>query len=161
LGNALRQLERWQEAVDAYRQATRLNPEFPWSWFYLGEGLVRLECWHEAVEALQQAVRLQEDLPGVDEWLADALRMRAKIDLQESVGYYRRAISANPDKEKLYHKALDAKPDDADLYLQLGNVLSRQGRWDGAIAFYQMALQFDPENVEASSQLDNAFANQG
>jgi tetratricopeptide (TPR) repeat protein len=45
------------------------------------------------------------------------------------------------------------------LYLQLGNVLSRQGRWDGAIAFYQMALQFDPENAEASSQLDRVYKN--
>jgi len=157
LGDALLQLERWEEAAEAYRSAIALKDDFVWSYYHLGKAALNLEHWQEAIEALQQALTLQDDLPGVEELLADALRLRAKADLEKSVEHYRRAIAENPDYEKLYHKALDAKPDDADLYVQLGNVLSRHGKQDGAIAFYQIALQLDPENSEANHQLGQVY----
>ncbi|MDR9402983.1 MAG: tetratricopeptide repeat protein [Halothece sp. Uz-M2-17] len=157
LGDALLKLERWEDAAEAYRNAIALKDDFVWSYYNLGRAALAMERWEEALKVLQQAVQLNQELPAVEELLGDTLRMRAKADLKKAVDYYRSAITKNPDYEKLYHKALDAKPDDADLYLQLANVLSRQGREDGAIAFYQIALQFDPENAEASYQLGQSY----
>ena len=157
LGDAFVQLKRWEEAVAAYRSAIALKDDFALSHYNLGQAAMELERWEEAVERLQQALKLDEDLPQVEEFLADALRMRGKADLKKAVDYYRSAIAKNPDYEKLYHKALDAKPDVADLYVALANLLLRQGREDGAIAFYQIALQFDPENTEASHHLGQAY----
>jgi len=146
LGDALLQLERWEEAAQAYRSAIALKDDFVWSYYHLGKAALNLEHWQEAIEALQQALTLQEDLPGVEELLADALRLRAKADLEKSVEHYRRAINQNPDYEKLYHKALDAKPDDIDLYKKLAELLEKKENQQGALLFHQIASQLETNN---------------
>jgi len=50
----------------------------------------------------------------------------------------------------LYHKALEIAPNDADLYVGLADALVRQNWPDGAIVFYQMALQVRPDCVSAN-----------
>lgn len=157
LADALVKLERWQEAVISYRKATQLNAEFPWSHYNLGEVLVKLENWEEAVVAYRNAQKLQSDLPAIEEKLADALRERAMIDLNEALGYYRQVIQQNPDHVAIYHKALEIKPDDAQLYAQLADTLVRFDQLDGAIVFYQMAQQLEPEDTSIAQQLEEVL----
>lgn len=157
LADALAKLERWEEAVIPYKKAIELNPEFPWSSYNLGETLVKLENWEEAVVAYRNAKKLQPDLPEIEEKLADALRERAMIDLEEALGYYRNVIQQKPDHVAVYHKAIDIKPDDAQLYCQLADALAKFNQLDGAIVFYQIAQQLEPEDTDISNKLQQVL----
>lgn len=157
LADALVKLERWEEAAVAYRQAAQLNPEFPWSNYNLGEVLVKLGNWEEAVGAYRRAMAVQSDLPAIQEKLADALRERATQDLEEALGCYRQVMAQQPDNVATYHKAIEIKPDDAELYLKLADTLVRHTQLDGAIVFYQMAQQLDPDNTAIASRLQQVI----
>ncbi|MEG4339881.1 glycoside hydrolase family 99-like domain-containing protein [Microcoleus sp. D3_18_C2] len=158
LGDVLLEMERWEEAIDVYRRAAELNPDFPWTYYNMGTAFENLERWDESIAAYRRAAEIQADLPWLSQKLADALRMRSQWDLQEAMRLYRRAIQGNPDDVQLYHKALEIAPNDADLYVELANALVRKNWPDGAIVFYQMALQIRPESPEIRQQLDRVLA---
>ncbi|MEB3884176.1 tetratricopeptide repeat protein [Lyngbya sp. CCY1209] len=157
LGDALAQLERWKEAAEAYRQAARLNPEFPWSHYNLGEVAAKLGNWEAAVDGYRGAIAAQSDLPAIQEKLADALRERAKQDLEEALGYYRQVMEQEPDNVATYHKAIEIRPDDAGLYVKLADTLARHTEMDGAIVFYQMAQQLEPDDGEIAARLEQVI----
>lgn len=69
--------EKYQEAVDAYKEAVRLDPEDSTAWFRLGEAQQELKRDEEAVKSFQQATRLKSDDPRPWERLALAyIRLR-------------------------------------------------------------------------------------
>ncbi|MCT7970696.1 tetratricopeptide repeat protein [Laspinema olomoucense] len=49
----------------------------------------------------------------------------------------------------------------AGVWIQRGNQLRAQGQWSGAIAFYQEALNFNPDAVDAYCQLGDLYWRQG
>ncbi|MBE9163728.1 tetratricopeptide repeat protein [Tychonema sp. LEGE 06208] len=161
LGDALLEMERWEEAIAVYRRAAELNPDFPWTYYNMGTALEKLERWDEAIASYRRAVEIQPDLPWISQKLADALRMRSQWDLQQSMGLYRKAILENPEDVQLYHKALEIAPNDADLYVELANALVRQSWPDGAIVFYQMALQIRPDDKAISGRLEDVLKKKG
>jgi len=61
----------------------------------------------------------------------------------------------------LYHKALEIAPNDADLYVELANALVRHSWPDGAIVFYQMALQIRPDDKAISERLEEVLKKKG
>jgi GT2 family glycosyltransferase/tetratricopeptide (TPR) repeat protein len=157
LGDVLIKQEKWKEAVQAYRSAIELNPDFHWSYYNLSEACMKLERWEEAVVTYRRAIELNSDLPCVYEKLGDALRNHSPLSANEAIHYYRQAIQDNPNNIKLYHKALEVNQKDPKLYLGLGNALMKQGQRDGAIVFYQMGLQLQPDDFEIYLQLWKAL----
>jgi O-antigen biosynthesis protein len=153
MGRVLVEQNKYEEALAAYHTAIRINPKYELAHYNLGQVLSHLGKWDEAIAAYRQAIVLQPDLSHVQDKLANALRQRANRDLQDALGCYRKAIKENPNDLQNYHKALDIKPNDAELYVKLANALARQGNNDGAIVFYQMALQMQPDNGEVALQL--------
>ena len=55
--------------------------------------------------------------------------------------------------EIYYRQALDIKPDEISLYLNLGNCLAKQKRWNAAVAIYQMGLVLEPHQGQLCFQL--------
>ncbi|WP_333456671.1 glycoside hydrolase family 99-like domain-containing protein [Microcoleus sp. Pol10D4] len=157
LGDALLEMERWEEAIDVYRRAAELNPDFPWTYYNMATAFEKLERWDESIAAYRRAAEIQADLPWLSQKLADALRMRSQWELKEAMHLYRRAIQENPDDVQLYHKALEIAPNDADLYVELANALVRHSWPDGAIVFYQMALQIRPDDKAISGRLEEVL----
>ncbi|HEY9629584.1 MAG TPA: tetratricopeptide repeat protein [Coleofasciculaceae cyanobacterium] len=156
LGDALMHLGEWAEAAIAFRQAIVLHPSFHWSHYNLGEALAQQRQWDGAIEAYRCALELDPNLAEAQQKLSDTLRLRAKQDLSEALKFYHQAIAENPDEVQNYHKALDIQPD-ADLYVGLADALLRQKRIDGAIVFYQTALQLQPDHPMAAVQLKEAL----
>ncbi|WP_293336571.1 tetratricopeptide repeat protein [Microcoleus sp. CAWBG58] len=161
LGDALLEMERWDEAIAVYRRAAELNRDFPWTYYNMGTAFEKLERWDESIVAYRCAVEIQPDLPWISQKLADALRMRSQSDLQDAMRLYQRAIQENADDLQLYHKALEIAPNDADLYVGLADALVRHGWVDGAIVFYQMALQVRPDDEAISGLLDEVLKKKG
>ncbi len=57
-GNALRDLKRYEEAIVAYEQAIRLDPNYALAYYNKGNALGDLKRYEEALAAYEQAIRL-------------------------------------------------------------------------------------------------------
>ena len=109
--DALLEANRLDEAIAAYRQATKLRPDDVaalnnLSFVLLGTGRV-----DEAIEASRQAIALRPDLPLPYQNLADALKQAGRVD--EALEYYERAPkSAHLESERLFtlHLKADIEP---------------------------------------------------
>jgi tetratricopeptide (TPR) repeat protein len=61
LGNAYALLQRFDEALNAYRQAVQLDPDYQPAYAELGAAYYRLQRPKEAAAAFEQAIRLKRD----------------------------------------------------------------------------------------------------
>ena len=64
LGYALASLERWDEAIAAYRQAIELHPNSGIVHYHLGQALANLGLDEQAISSLEKAIELKPDLSG-------------------------------------------------------------------------------------------------
>jgi len=60
-GNALSDLKRYEEALAAYEQAIRLDPNYAKAYYNIGVALYDLKRYEEALAAFEQAIRLDPD----------------------------------------------------------------------------------------------------
>jgi len=51
-------MNRWEEAIDAYKNAISVDPEYPASHFHLGRLYMRFNRNAEAAEELHQTIKL-------------------------------------------------------------------------------------------------------
>ncbi|MEH1804962.1 MAG: tetratricopeptide repeat protein [Nostoc sp.] len=131
-----------------------------------------LQSQSDLQQTQEQSEQIQAQLRQTEKELAESQSqlhisqtelVQLKSYLQQTQGvervmsYYRSRIASNPDDIQLYHQALTIKPDDDQIYLQLGNALVRQNRFDDAIATYQTVLQFHPDNFEIHLELAKAL----
>ena len=61
LGYAYDELNRYNDAIEALRQAVRIDPEYANAWNNLGAAYVELKRYNDAIEALRQAVRIDPE----------------------------------------------------------------------------------------------------
>ena len=102
-----------------------------------------------ALAAAERARGLEHDLAIHDPLMDAVTALSVSV-----VGKERRAFAAegagNPRAaEALLRQMIGSRPDSADLYYNLGNNLSRQGRNDEALAAWRAALDRNPEHVSA------------
>ena len=121
-------------------EAVRLDPDFAAAWaelasrrarayFFFSPGAAQLGPAKEAIDA---AVRLAPDDPAVIEGLGDYYYYG-----------YRDYIRAT----EQYLRLAQMRPNDPTVYLSLGLIQRRQGRWADAIANFRRALKLDPTNA--------------
>ena len=73
LGEAYRDTQRLDRAVSAYREATRLEPEFAGAWFELGAAALRTGDREDVDAAMER-------LPKLDAALAETLKKRIEAN---------------------------------------------------------------------------------
>jgi tetratricopeptide (TPR) repeat protein len=145
LGNALRQQRQPNEAVAAYRDAIRIEPDYAEAHFGLGNVLVDLRRLDEAASAYRKAIRIKADYVEALFGLGNVLIELGRLD--EAAAAYRNAIRINPNY--------------AEAHCNLGTALRRAGRMDEAITEYQRALAINPRFVEVYCNLGGVFFDQG
>ena len=153
LGDVLIKQEKWEAAIAAYGRTIELNPDFHWSYYNLGEALVELERWEEASATYRHAISLQDNLPGIHQKLADALWWQFQSSRKEILSICCQAIQDSPDDIQNYYKLLEIYPNYAELYLELGDLLIQQNKSSGAIAVYQIAIQYNPDHASLYSKI--------
>ena len=62
-GVALSDLGRYEEALEAYAKATKINPTFSEAWFNTGATLHNLRRYEEALEAYEKTTRINPNDP--------------------------------------------------------------------------------------------------
>ncbi len=150
LGNALADQGKVSDAIEQYRQAIQIKPDYAEPYNFLG-----VELWNialakqgkmdEAVENFERALQIKPDYADAHNNLGLALAGQGKLD--QAVEHYDRA--------------LQIKPDYADAHNNLGLALANQGKLDEAIEHYERALQINPGYVEARFNWGLALVRQG
>jgi tetratricopeptide (TPR) repeat protein len=94
-GNSLARQGKFAEAIAAYREAIRIDPNLAIFHCALGDALVGQNDLDEAIVAYRQALRLNPNLPVTHANLGNALATQGKLD--EAISEYRQAIRIKPD----------------------------------------------------------------
>lgn len=132
---------RYMQAVDHFREALRLRPNFLEARGNLGLALIRLGKPEEATAQLEQVLRVKPDDAAAHMGLGRALEKVNRVD--EAIGQYRLAAQYDP-------RSIEAR-------VNLGVLLQRNGRLDDAVAVYQAALIIRPDDFPSHFNLANAF----
>jgi tetratricopeptide (TPR) repeat protein len=137
MGTALAQQGKLAEAIEHYRTALHLKPDYAEAHGNMGVALARQGKLAEAIEHYQTALHLKPDYADVHFNWGVALARQGK--LAEAVEHY--------------GKALQIKPDYADAHNNWGAALAQQGKLAEAIEHYQTALHLKPDHAEAHGNL--------
>jgi tetratricopeptide (TPR) repeat protein len=181
-GDALRQMDRRQEALAAYRQAIELAPASLFSTdpinatlarLYTRQGEAQLDtlAFGPAQESFQQALRYDPDQIDAHIGLArltTALAQRASGAAvgsspgQETTSGSTAPAAADQARFRQANDAIQAalalQPDSVAAYTALGDLYAAYGRTSQAIEAYQQALTLDPElAAEARADLFSLY----
>jgi serine/threonine-protein kinase len=145
LGECLLQLGRTEEAITAYRGATRLDPDDAWAHGKLGSCLLALGKFEESIAAGRRALAIDNRLEWVHMDLAWACRWLGR--LEESIAEFRKAIRLNPDFDVAHEGLIDT--------------LRTAGRPDEAVPIYREALRLRPGDDRAHAHYARALKQVG
>lgn len=142
LGNMLRESGTLPDAIDSYRRAVELKPDYAEAHNNLGNALREAGDAAAAMESCATAITLRPGYAEAYNNLGNALKDLAQLKAA--------ALS--------YGKAIDARPDFAEAHHNLGNVLREQGHLDAAIECYRASIEAAPALAVAHNSLGLAFS---
>jgi tetratricopeptide (TPR) repeat protein len=142
LATALQSDGRLDEAVDHYRRAIAIQPDYAPAYNNLGTALRAKGRLDEAVATYQRALALRPEYPEAQYNLANVLTDAGKP--AEAAEHFRRALENSPAA--------------ADVHNNLGIALMGQGKIDDAIAEFGAALQAEPDSAKSHRNLADALA---
>ena len=133
-GGALFQKGRFDEAIDHFKQALKINPGFADAHRDIGFVFLKQQKTDQAITAFEQALQMKENWGEVYNYLGLAYAQN---------GQFETAI------EK-YNHALKLEPDYAEAMKNLGIAHQRLGQTQQAVENWQKALGLEPYNPDAN-----------
>ena len=133
------------QAIDHYRRAVDLRPDYAEAHYNLGRLLVKEGRLDDAIAHYERAAAINP---------ADA-------EAQNNLGVTLFGIGRADDAIAHYQKALEIWPDYAEASCNLANALIAKGDFDGAIARYTACLAAIPDQEEAQYNLASALLRRG
>ena len=137
LGVALADAGRADEAVEHYRKALAIQPDYPTPLYNLGNALAARGDLEGAIAQYRLAVRARPDYAKAHNNLGAALAARRRTD--EALEAFRAALAIDPGY--------------VEARLNLAAALEQAGRTDEARAEYRRVLQTQPGNADAQARL--------
>lgn len=171
--------QRYDEAVAAYRQAVRLEPQNALAHYGLGVAYSRKGEYGEAMAAYREAIRLQPDHAdahyglGVaaerqddDQTAMAAYREVTRLRPNDAMAHYGLGVASGrlgQDEQAVtaYREAIRLNPSLADAYYNLGMVYARLRQEDQAIAAFREAIRIKPTDALAHYGLGLAYNRKG
>jgi Flp pilus assembly protein TadD len=146
-GKELYRNDQDAEAVLAFQEAVRLDPDLAEGHFRLGLGYESLGKREEGEAEYKKAIAAYK------KYLEDNREdPEAHYDLGQTyagLGQYSEAI-------REYREATRLKEDDPDIYYDLGVALTKLAQYDAAAAAFSKSLEIDPDYYRAQDGLDEA-----
>jgi len=145
IGSCYNELGNHSKAIEAYKQAIHINPDYISAYSGLGGVYFGLTNFAEAAESFEQVIRINPNDASVYNILGFSYLALAN---------YAKAIEA-------YQQAIRIDPDNFDAHNGLGLVYFTLGNYIKAIEAYQQAIHIDPNIAATYSTLGKAYANLG
>ena len=163
-GNALQNLERYEEAIASFDRAIEINPDFHFAWLLKGDALRDLERYEEAITSYDCAIEINS---GDDyAWLFRGRALRQLEQYEEAIASFDRAIEISPDDDfawlnrghalrqleryeeaiTSYDRAIEINSGDDHAWLNRGDALRDLGRYEEAITSYDRVIEINPNN---------------
>ena len=136
-----------EDAVLAFQEAIRLDPDLAEAHFRLGLGYESLAKREEAEAQYKKAVAAYKKYLEANENAPEA-----HYDLGQTyagLGQYSDAI-------REYREATKLKEDDPDIYYDLGVAYTKLAQYDAAASAFSKSLEIDPDYYRAQDGLDEA-----
>jgi protein O-mannosyl-transferase len=144
LGFYLSEKGKISEAIENYRLALAIEPNYEDARNNLGHALAGQKKFEEAIQHYEWGLRIRPKHTELHNNLGNALAEIGRLD--EAIAHYR--------------FVLEQKPDHADGHNNLGIALAMKGQLEQAIPHFEAAIRLKPNNASAHSNLGNAFAAQ-
>lgn len=175
-GNKFFDLNENEKAIDAYKQAVKLNPDLAEAYFKLGitYSLIENETDDASAEPTPTPKASKKNRK------KDAPERITKSDkaFENAVKAYKKIIAKNPkddtahfnlgrsynklnedqDAEKSFRQAVKLKPDDSEYQTELGAILIKLAQYDEAVRALKKAVELDDTNLQAAELLEKAEA---
>jgi tetratricopeptide (TPR) repeat protein len=175
MGNALNDKGELDAAIDSYKQALKINPDYAEAYNNMAYALKKQAKMEEAIEAYNKALTIKPDVAEVYNNMGLALVDYGQME--EAIEAFNKALSLNPDHAESYNnmgnaltrqdkleeaieafsKALSLKSDFAEAYSNMGNTLVDQGKLEGAIKAYRKAIAIKPNLAEVYNNMSLAL----
>lgn len=137
------------QALEAFQQAIKLDPELAEAHFRLGLTYDALGQEQEAEAAYRKAVETYKKYLARDENDKDG-------EAHYNLGQTYNGLHLYSEAVREYRQATRLKPDDAAIYYDLGLALMRLAQYDEAAAAFSKSLELDPQNYRAEDTLTEA-----
>ncbi|NES05439.1 MAG: tetratricopeptide repeat protein [Okeania sp. SIO2F4] len=141
LGSIYAQEKKWDLAIENYRQAILLKPNFSWYYYNLAQALNQQENWNDAIKNYYRAIELNQNFYWSYYNLGNALSKSKKWE--EAINAYKNAIKIDTNFPWCYYN--------------LGNALIELKKWDEAIYNYLYVTQLQPDIPGIYSKLGDAI----
>lgn len=137
-------LGRLDQAIEFFRQALEISPDYADVHNNLGCALNDLGRSDEAVVSFQQAIAINPTPAAYN-----------------NLGYSYEKLGRSDLAIECLQEAIQFDPDCAEAYNNLGNLLKFQSRNDGALDCYRRAIAIKPDYAEAYNNLGNLLKAEG
>ena len=179
LGEALQELGELEQAIEAYKKALSIKPDYADAHNNMGMALYDQGSFDEAANNYQKAVNLEPDFADAHYNLGNVLKKTG--NMKQAIESYKASLAINPnDAEVLlnygnalkdygnfgqaieaYVEAIKIKPDYTEPYSNMGDSLKEKGELDAAINCYKQAIKIKPDHAEVFLKMGCAFKEKG
>jgi len=137
--------KKYEEAIDAYDEAIKLDPNYVKAWNNKGVSLGKLGQFDEGMRCFDEAIKI--DSNNAEAWKNKGIVLYGQGKVDEAVKAYDEAIRLDPGLTIAWNNK--------------GNALGKQGKFDEAIKAYDEAIRLDPKDAIAWKNKGNALMAQG
>ncbi len=140
LGNAYFDVQRFDEAIDAYQKALEIDGSDPSILTNLGNALYFMDAYDNAAQYLRQAIALDP---------TDATAWAYLGNAQYALEQPRAAMGC-------YHRALECDAENLEATRNLGNIYHDAQDFKQAVDYFERALKITPEDPTSWANLGNS-----
>ncbi len=145
LGNLHFETGQAEQAVAAYREAVKLQPEHVMALYNLGLAQLKINALDAARETLERVIEL---VPG---WKEAIVNLGCVLYRQHNL----------TDAKACFERALTLHPESVLSHFNLGEIAMAQGDVASAIGHYRQAVEFDPHLADGHLRLGIGLARLG
>ncbi len=145
LGNALLKEGRTEEAIESYRQALRLDPDYYTAHYNLGNVMAGRRKVEEAYAYFRRALEIKPEA----------------VEAHNNLGVLLAQEGRTAEAIESFHTALRIDPDDTAAYFNLGVTYVRLGEGRKATEFFEKVIELKPDYAPAREALRSLCSPRG